>query len=193
MKKIYIGLFLMLLWCCAPVWAYNPDAPNQFSTMERNSWEFQSLYALTKAGLTGAPLSRFDSAYTLTRMEMAQMVVKAESNRGKGTAEQGKTIDRLATAFSAELENMGDLKPEVLAPADKEPIATVSGDSRIRYGNGVGEKIDGRVRIQFVAAIPLNQGEGTAAKKNTDKKAEQTAGKDDSAEGTVPSADAVKK
>lgn len=86
--------------------AYNPYAPNQFESMDRNTWEYQYLYALTKEGVTGASLGKFAPTYTLTRYEMAQMVETAMQRRSKTTPEQQEKIDRLAQAFASDLQYM---------------------------------------------------------------------------------------
>lgn len=100
-------LLLLLLACCVlglgSVMAYNPYAPNQFDTVERSSWEYQTAESLTKAGLTGFSLDRFAPSYQLTRYEMTQMVENAIKNRARATAAQQKDIDRLQTEFAGDL------------------------------------------------------------------------------------------
>lgn len=95
--------------------AYNPYAPNQFESMDRNTWEYQYLYDLTKEGVTGASMGKFATTYTLTRYEMAQMVETAIQRRAKTTAAQQEKIDRLAQAFASDLQYMNP------APTTTEP------------------------------------------------------------------------
>lgn len=107
MKRI--GLLFAIFWMtlAVAVSAYNPYAPNQFEAMDRNTWEFQYLYDLTREGVTGANIQKFAPSYTLTRYEMAQMVEVAVQRRAKTTAVQQEKIDRLAEAFETDLQYTG--------------------------------------------------------------------------------------
>ena len=78
MKRIWLVLVTILMLTAGTAGAYNPYAPNQFDTMERNTWEYQYVYELSKDGLTDADMSKFSSSYNLTRFEMAQMVAAAD-------------------------------------------------------------------------------------------------------------------
>lgn len=106
MKRYIILVFGLLTLMAASVSAYNPYAPNQFDTMEHDTWEYKTTCDLTKAGLTGADMSKFSPKYDLTRYEMAQMVEEAIKNRAQATASQQKDIDKLAEAFASDLEYM---------------------------------------------------------------------------------------
>lgn len=115
MKRICLLVAAMVMALSVAVSAYNPYAPNQFESMDRNTWEYQYLYDLTKEGVTGASLGQFAPTYSLTRYEMAQMVATAVQRRPKTTAAQQEKIDRLAEAFAADLQYMN--------PAPAEPAA----------------------------------------------------------------------
>lgn len=108
MKRIALlaVAMLLLLGLGVPAGAYNPYAPNQFESMDRNTWEYQYLYDLTKDGVTGASLGKFATTYTLTRYEMTQMVETAMARRSKATPAQQEKIDRLAKAFATDLQYM---------------------------------------------------------------------------------------
>jgi len=104
MKKWFLLVCVLLGLMAGTACAYNPYAPNQFDTMERNSWEFKTVYSLSQAGLTGADMHKFDKSYALTRYEMTQMVAAAMKHRSAGTTEQRQQIDKLAETFSEDLK-----------------------------------------------------------------------------------------
>ncbi len=107
MKRICMIIMAFVIMTIGSAAAYNPYAPNPFDTMERNSWEYTSLYTLSKEGLTGADMSKFSPTYSLTRYEMAQMVETAMHNRSRATAAQKETIDKLAEVFADDLKYAG--------------------------------------------------------------------------------------
>lgn len=107
MKRICMIIMAFVIMTIGSAAAYNPYAPNPFDTMERNSWEYTSLCTLSKAGLTGADMSKFSPTYSLTRYEMAQMVETAVRNRSRATAAQKETIDKLAEVFADDLKYAG--------------------------------------------------------------------------------------
>lgn len=115
MKRICLLVTALVMALTVAVSAYNPYAPNQFESMDRNTWEYQYLYDLTKEGVTGASLGKFAPTYSLTRYEMAQMVATAVQRRPKTTVAQQEKIDRLATAFATDLQYMN---PAPAAPAE---------------------------------------------------------------------------
>ena len=92
MKRICMIIMAFVIMTMGSAAAYNPYAPNQFDTMDRNSWEYTSLCTLTKEG------------YSLTRYEMAQMVQAAIHNRNRATDEQKEVIDKLANEFANDLQ-----------------------------------------------------------------------------------------
>lgn len=83
--------------------AYNPYAPNPFDGLERNSWQYAYIMDLTKAGLTGESMGKFDSSYTLTRVELRDMLVAAYKNRDRADDKQKKEIDRLVEEYRDDL------------------------------------------------------------------------------------------
>lgn len=56
MKRIALLFIAAAVLLTGGAGAYNPYAPNPFDAMERNSWEYQYVYELTKDGLTDADL-----------------------------------------------------------------------------------------------------------------------------------------
>ncbi len=117
MKKRLLTLVCLLGLTAGTALAYNPYAPNQFDTMERSSWEYQTVYALSQAGLTGADMGKFSPSYELTRYEMTQMVAAAIQHRNTATEQQRSQIDKLADAFSTDLEYVGTQKTTPSTPA----------------------------------------------------------------------------
>ena len=108
MKRLFL---LLAAWCClglGTVLAYNPYAPNQFDAVDRHTWEYKAVYALSEAGLTGAPMERFDRSYNLTRYEVTSMIAVAMKNRSKATEAQQKSIDRLAKSYADDLQYLTD-------------------------------------------------------------------------------------
>ncbi|MGN0948319.1 MAG: hypothetical protein ACI4NR_05480 [Megasphaera sp.] len=104
MKRFFL---LLAAWCClglSAAFAYNPYAPNQFDAVDRNTWEYKAVYDLSKANLTGAPLSRFAPSYNLTRYEVTEMIAQAMKNRSKATPDQQKEIDKLAASYADDLQ-----------------------------------------------------------------------------------------
>ncbi|WP_246415362.1 hypothetical protein [Megasphaera hominis] len=103
MKRM--GLLLVALALCAgsTVMAYNPYAPNPFAAIERHSWEYTYARDLTKAGLTGADMSKFSPAYELSRVELRDMIATALQNRARATTVQQKEIDKLAEEYADDL------------------------------------------------------------------------------------------
>ncbi|WP_155914501.1 hypothetical protein [Megasphaera vaginalis (ex Srinivasan et al. 2021)] len=109
MMKRTLGLLLMLTAAVTfSAGAYNPYAPNPFDTMDRSSWEFVYLEALTEKGLTGVDKSRFSPDYSLTRYEMAQMVETAWRNRQLAATADQEKITKLRQAFRRELPERAD-------------------------------------------------------------------------------------
>lgn len=146
--KRYIVMF-SLLFCCMTAYAYNPYAPNQFDTMDRNSWEYKSVKTLTEAGLTGATLQKFDKSYSLTRYEMTEMVAYAMAHKKEANAQQIAEIERLEEAFANDLDYMG-----VNRKKEEEPTVVVQGETRIRYTKDVKSRIDNRTDVGVVVHIP---------------------------------------
>ena len=83
--------------------AYNPYAPNPFDGLERNSWQYAYIMDLTNAGLTGESMGKFDSSYTVTRVELRDMLVAAYKNRDRADDKQKKEIDRLVEEYRDDL------------------------------------------------------------------------------------------
>lgn len=117
MKRICMIIMAFVIMTMGSAAAYNPYAPNPFDTMERNSWEYTSLYTLSQCGLTNADMSKFSPTYSLTRYEMAQMVETAIQNRNRATESQKEMIDKLAEEFADDLQYAGT---NTVKPASSE-------------------------------------------------------------------------
>ena len=83
-------------------------AANPFVDVPAKHWAYDAVNKLAKAGIVdGYGDGTFRGDRTMTRYEMAQIVAKAMARSDKADAETKATIDKLATEFSAEIENLG--------------------------------------------------------------------------------------
>ena len=138
-------------------------AANPFSDVTPDSWAYQAVSQLAQAGIVnGYPDGTFKGQNNITRYEMAQMVAKAMANQDRANAEQQAMINRLASEFSDELNNLG---VRVTNLENKVGNVKFTGDARLRYqdagtdGDAVNSKTkktsqwDYRVRLQANAQV----------------------------------------
>lgn len=141
-------------------------AANPFSDVTPDSWAYQSVSQLARAGIiNGYPDGTFKGQKDITRFEMAQMIAKAMANQDRANVEQQAMINRLADEFSNELNNLG---VRVNRLEDRVGNVKVTGDVRLRYlGTKATEsgfirtqgeysqksQFDMRARVQFNAKI----------------------------------------
>lgn len=104
MKRKVILLAALAMFSISTALAYNPYAPNPFDGLEKNSWQYAYIMDLTKAGLTGESMAKFAPSYTLTRVELREMLVRAYENRHRADAKQKKEIDRLVEEYRDDLQ-----------------------------------------------------------------------------------------
>lgn len=106
------------------------SAESPFVDVPTNNWAYQSVKELAANGIiSGYPDGTFKGNANITRYEMAQMVAKALANQDKANTEQQAEINRLATEFDQELNNLG---VRVATLEKKVGNVRISGDTRIR-------------------------------------------------------------
>ena len=149
MKKQFAAIFA----ATAVLGVTTAFAANPFSDVTPDSWAYQAVSQLAKAGIVnGYPDGTFKGQNDITRYEMAQMVAKAMANQDRANAEQQAMINRLADEFSNELNNLG---VRVARLEDRVGNVKVTGDARLRYRDAEHEKstFDARARVQFNAKV----------------------------------------
>jgi len=108
-------------------------AANPFVDVPAKHWAYDAVNKLAKAGIVdGYGDGTFRGDRTMTRYEMAQIVAKAMARSDKADAETKATIDKLATEFSAEIENLG---VRVAKLEKKSDNLRFDGNLRVRYIN----------------------------------------------------------
>lgn len=124
------GIYLMS--CIALVACSGIAVGNQpFKDVKSNSWAYGALNQLQEEGIvTGYPDGTFKGDNTLTRFEMAQIVAKAMAHADKAPAQEQALINKLATTYSQELQNLG-VKVDSLE--DRMGSIKMTGDLRLRY------------------------------------------------------------
>lgn len=106
---------------------------NPFVDVPAKHWAYGAVAQLAKAGIVdGYGDGTFRGDRTMTRYEMAQIVAKAMARSDKADAETKATIDKLATEFSAEIENLG---VRVAKLEKKSDNLRFDGNLRMRYIN----------------------------------------------------------
>lgn len=106
-------------------------AANPFVDVPAKHWAYDAVNKLAKAGIVdGYGDGTFRGDRTMTRYEMAQIVAKAMARSDKADAETKATIDKLATEFSAEIENLG---VRVAKLEKKSDNVRFDGNLRVRY------------------------------------------------------------
>ena len=136
-------------------------AANPFVDVPAKHWAYDAVNKLAKAGIVdGYGDGTFRGDRTMTRYEMAQIVAKAMARSDKADAETKATIDKLATEFSAEIENLG---VRVAKLEKKSDNVRFDGNLRVRYNNqklsGASEAgaSDRLVRMRLAAHAAVNE------------------------------------
>lgn len=102
-----------------------------FADVPAKHWSYDAVAKLAKAGIiSGYGDSTFRGDRTITRYEMAQIVANAITKEDKADAENRALIEKLATEFAAELNNLGVRVAKLEANASPTKI---TGDVRIRF------------------------------------------------------------
>ncbi len=118
-------------------------AANPFVDVPAKHWAYDAVNKLAKAGIVdGYGDGTFRGDRTMTRYEMAQIVAKAMARSDKADAEMKATIDKLATEFSAEIENLG---VRVAKLEKKSDNLRFDGNLRVRYINDAVSGVNGLV------------------------------------------------
>lgn len=108
-------------------------AANPFVDVPAKHWAYDAVNKLAKAGIVdGYGDGTYRGDRNITRYEMAQIVAKAMARSDKADAETKATIDKLATEFSTEIENLG---VRVTALEKKSDNLKFDGNLRVRYIN----------------------------------------------------------
>ena len=136
-------------------------AANPFVDVPAKHWAYDAVNKLAKAGIVdGYGDGTFRGDRTMTRYEMAQIVAKAMARSDKADAETKATIDKLATEFSAEIENLG---VRVAKLEKKSDNVRFDGNLRVRYNNekwsGASENGQSQrlIRMRLAAHAAVNE------------------------------------
>lgn len=131
-------------------------AANPFVDVPAKHWAYDAVNKLAKAGIVdGYGDGTFRGDRTMTRYEMAQIVAKAMARSDKADAETKATIDKLATEFSAEIENLG---VRVAKLEKKSDNLKFDGNLRVRYINDAVSGTNGAVASAKVEQIRYRLG-----------------------------------
>ncbi len=151
MKKILAMAAVAALAAGASAYAANP-----FSDVSTSDWAYQAISDLSDRGLVdGYPDGTFKGQQNITRYEVAQIVARLMAKEDQMNAETRAVIDRLASEYSAELQNLG-----VRVGNLEKKVGNIvwTGDARVRYqkANGGDDKFNGRIRINARATVNEN-------------------------------------
>ena len=151
MKKILAMAAVAALAAGASAFAANP-----FSDVSTSDWAYQAVSDLSDRGLVeGYPDGTFRGQQNITRYELAQIVARLMAKEDQMNAEDRAMIDRLASEYAGELENLG-----VRVSNLEKKVGNIawSGDARMRYqrtngGSDAKDKFNGRIRINARATV----------------------------------------
>ena len=148
MKKILAMAAVAALAAGASAYAANP-----FSDVSTSDWAYQAISDLSDRGMIeGYPDGTFKGQQNIIRFEVAQIIARLMAKEDQMNAEDRAIIDRLASEYGAELQNLG-----VRVGNLEKKVGNVhwSGDARIRYGKTTGgdDTFDGRIRIDAHATV----------------------------------------
>ena len=103
MKKILAMAAAAALTCGVSAYAANP-----FSDVSAGDWAYQAVTSLSEQGVVeGYPDGTFKGQQNMTRYEMAQIIARMLAKEDQYNAEQRAMIDRLASEYADELNNLG--------------------------------------------------------------------------------------
>ena len=148
MKKILAMAAVAALAAGASVYAANP-----FSDVSTSDWAYQAISDLSDRGMVeGYPDGTFKGEQNITRYELAQIIARLMAKEDQMNAEDRAIIDRLASEYADELENLG-----VRVSNLEKKVGNIawSGDARMRYqkANGGDDAFQGRIRINARATV----------------------------------------
>ena len=154
MKKILAMAAAAALTCGVSAYAANP-----FSDVTPSDWAYQAVTSLSEQGVVeGYPDGTFKGQQNITRYEMAQIIARMLAKEDQYNAEQRATIDKLASEYADELNNLG---VRVSALEKKVGNVRFNGDARMRYqqtyggtnGTDAKDNWNGRIRLGMTAAV----------------------------------------
>lgn len=164
MKKILAMAAAAALTCGVSAYAANP-----FSDVSPNDWAYQAVVSLSEQGVVeGYPDGTFKGQQNMTRYEMAQIIARMLAKEDQYNAEQRAMIDRLASEYADELNNLG---VRVSALEKKVGNVRFNGDARMRYNQSYAtdsttkvnntaysttknkDNWNGRIRLGMTAAV----------------------------------------
>ena len=137
-------------------------AANPFSDVTPSDWAYQAVTSLSEQGVVeGYPDGTFKGQQNITRYEMAQIIARMLAKEDQYNAEQRATIDKLASEYADELNNLG---VRVSNLEKKVGNIRFNGDARMRYNQSYGgtngtdakDSWNGRVRIGATATVNDN-------------------------------------
>ncbi len=152
MKKILAMAAVAALAAGASAYAANP-----FSDVSTSDWAYQAISDLSDRGLVdGYPDGTFKGQQNITRYEVAQIVARLMAKEDQMNAENRAIVDRLASEYSAELQNLG-----VRVGNLEKKVGNIawSGDARVRFQKASGDtnvknnKFNGRIRLNARATV----------------------------------------
>ena len=150
MKKILAMAAVAALAAGASVYAANP-----FSDVSTSDWAYQAISDLSDRGMVeGYPDGTFKGEQNITRYELAQIIARLMAKEDQMNAEDRAIIDRLASEYADELENLG-----VRVSNLEKKVGNIawSGDARVRYQKANGgdgkDAFQGRIRINARATV----------------------------------------
>ena len=148
MKKILAMAAVAALAAGASAYAANP-----FSDVSTSDWAYQAISDLSDRGMVeGYPDGTFKGQQNITRYELAQIIARLMAKEDQMNAEDRAIIDRLASEYADELENLG-----VRVSNLEKKVGNIawSGDARMRYqkANGGDDAFNGRIRINARATV----------------------------------------
>ncbi len=153
MKKILAMAAVAALAAGASAYAANP-----FSDVSTSDWAYQAISDLSDRGLVdGYPDGTFKGQQNITRYEVAQIVARLMAKEDQMNAENRAIVDRLASEYSAELQNLG-----VRVGNLEKKVGNIvwTGDARVRFQKASGNdtnvknnKFNGRIRLNARATV----------------------------------------
>ena len=146
MKKILAMAAVAALAAGASVYAANP-----FSDVSTSDWAYQAISDLSDRGMVeGYPDGTFKGEQNITRYELAQIIARLMAKEDQMNAEDRAIIDRLASEYADELENLG-----VRVSNLEKKVGNIawSGDARVRYQKG---KEDLNLKDRYQARMRIN-------------------------------------
>ena len=148
MKKILAMAAVAALAAGASAYAANP-----FSDVSTSDWAYQAISDLSDRGMIeGYPDGTFKGQQNITRYEVAQIIARLMAKEDQMRAEDRAIVDRLASEYGAELQNLG-----VRVGNLEKKVGNIvwTGDARVRYQktNGGDDAFNGRIRINARATV----------------------------------------